>query len=236
MYDTSRFTSMYDTSRFTSMYCDDALRVPWIQSLHFVKAVVRVGLVILILTPLDRQLLNCPTLAEALRIEAGIYATQAFLTVFKHYLSGNPFIYSMTVGLMTRYSTEKIIITPLVLFVVVGYLQRCNRQFAGHRVLTPRSRLSSDAFENSWLSNPNKDTKRTRSLYSTPFGGFRCQLPGCRTCSNWHWELIWPVSHVIPGLPNKLWIVLRVIPATNKNNNLDWKIQGNFFLPESYLS
>ena len=89
---------MYDTSRFTSMYCDDALRFPRIESLHFVKAVVRVGLVILILTPLDRQLLNCPTLAEALTTEAGIYATQTFLTVSMHYLSGNPFIYSMTVG------------------------------------------------------------------------------------------------------------------------------------------
>ena len=57
-------------------------------------------MVILILTPLDRQLLNCPTLAEVLTTEAGIYATQAFLTVSKRYLSGNPFIYSMTVGLM----------------------------------------------------------------------------------------------------------------------------------------
>ena len=118
-------------------------------------------------------------------------------------------------------------------FVVVGSLQRYKRKFAGHRMLTPQSTPSSDAFENSWLSNPNKDTKRTRSLYSTPFGGFRCQLPGCRTCSNWHWKLIWPVSHVIPGLPSKLWIVLRVIPATNKNSNWDWKRQGNFFLPDS---
>ena len=120
-------------------------------------------------------------------------------------------------------------------FVVVGSLQRYKRQFAGHGMLTPQSTPSSDAFENGRLSNPNKDTKRTRSLYSTPLGGFRCQLPGCRTCSNWHWKLIWPVSQVIPGLPSKLWIVLRVIPATNKNNNLDWKIQGNFFLPDFFL-
>lgn len=85
------------------------------------KAVLRVcsflfrdemEMVILILTPLDRQLLNCPTLAEALTTEVGIYATQALLTVSKRYLSGNPFTYSMTVGLMRLYSTEKIIITP----------------------------------------------------------------------------------------------------------------------------
>ena len=113
-------------------------------------------------------------------------------------------------------------------FVVVGSLQRYKRKFAGHRMLTPQSTPSSDAFENSWLSNPNKDTKRTRSLYSTPFGGFRCQLPGCRTCSNWHWKLIWPVSHVIPRLPSKLWIVLRVIPATNKTAIETEKDKGTF--------
>ena len=120
-------------------------------------------------------------------------------------------------------------------FVVVGSLQGYKWQFVSHRMLTPRSALSSDAFENTWLSNWNKDTKRTRSLYSTPLGGFRCQLPGCRTCCNWHWKLIWSISHVIPGLPNKRWIILRVIPTTNKNNNLDWKIQGDFFLPDYFF-
>ena len=49
-------------------------------------------------------------------------------------------------------------------FVVVGSLQRYKRQFACHRMLTPQSTPSSDAFENGRPSNPNKDTGQKNSF------------------------------------------------------------------------